>query len=152
MENVLNAGALGVEIIISGKIPGARAKNWRFYLGYLKKCGDIAVVGVRKAKKSALLKSGIIGVKVAIMPADLVLPDKIELLSEPQQIVEEVPAEKEKPKKKTTAVKKKAPKKKIAKKEAVVAVVEEAVSAQENSAQENQEEAKSEESTEVKEE
>jgi len=31
MENVMNAGALGVEILISGKIPGSRAKRWRFY-------------------------------------------------------------------------------------------------------------------------
>src|SRR3989344_4469180 len=31
MENVMNSGALVVEVIISGKIPGARAKSWRFY-------------------------------------------------------------------------------------------------------------------------
>ena len=92
MENVMNAGALGIEIIVSGKIPGARAKSWRFYTGYLKKCGDVAL-SVRVAKKSALLKSGIIGVKVAIMPPDIVLPDKIKLLEEPEQIV--APIEKE---------------------------------------------------------
>jgi len=93
MANVINAGALGVEIIISGKIPGSRAKNWRFYRGYLKKCGDVAVVGVRSAKKSALLKSGVIGIKVSIMPSDLVLPDSIEILEEPIQIIEEVETE-----------------------------------------------------------
>lgn len=103
MENVINAGALGIEIIISGKIPGARAKSWRFYTGYLKKCGDVAL-SVHKAKKSALLKSGIIGVKVAIMPPDIVLPDKIKLLEEPEQIV--APVEKE-----TAAPAKAAPKK-----------------------------------------
>lgn len=79
MENVINSGALGVEIIVSGKIPSARAKSWRFYQGYLKKCGDIAISGVRKAQATALLKSGIVGIKVAIMPPDLVLPDKVEL-------------------------------------------------------------------------
>ncbi len=103
MENVINAGALGIEIIISGKIPGARAKSWRFYTGYLKKCGDVAL-SVRVAKKSALLKSGIIGVKVAIMPPDIVLPDKIKLLEEPEQII--APVEKE-----TAAPAKAAPKK-----------------------------------------
>ena len=92
MENVMNAGALGIEIIISGKIPGARAKSWRFYTGYLKKCGDVAL-SVRAARKSALLKSGIIGVKVAIMPPDIVLPDKIKLLEEPEQVA--APVEKE---------------------------------------------------------
>ncbi|MBI4152089.1 30S ribosomal protein S3 [Candidatus Woesearchaeota archaeon] len=79
MENVVNSGALGVEIIISGKIPSARAKNWRFYQGYLKKCGDIAISGVRKAQATALLKSGIVGIKVAIMPPDIILPDRVEI-------------------------------------------------------------------------
>ena len=50
MENVLKAGAVGVEIIISGKIPGARARSWRFYAGYLKKCGDTALTGVDVAQ------------------------------------------------------------------------------------------------------
>ncbi|HLC52494.1 MAG TPA: 30S ribosomal protein S3 [Candidatus Nanoarchaeia archaeon] len=90
MENVLNSGALGIELIISGKIPGARAKSWRFYQGYLKKCGDVAVSGVRKAQKAALLKSGIIGIKVAIMPPNLELPDDIQLLEEPITVEEEI--------------------------------------------------------------
>jgi len=87
MTNVMNSGALGVEIIISGKIPSARAKSWRFYMGYLKKCGDISIAGVRKAQAFALLKSGIIGVKVAIMPPDVDLPDKVEVLSEQKPIM-----------------------------------------------------------------
>ena len=89
MTQVMGSGALGVEIIISGKIPGARAKSWRFYMGYLKKCGDISVQGVRKAYSSALLKSGVIGIKVAIMPPDLELPDAIKIREEPQQAVSE---------------------------------------------------------------
>lgn len=113
MENVMNAGALGIEVIISGKIPGARAKSWRFYTGYLKKCGDVAL-SVKAAKKSALLKSGIIGVKVAIMPPDIVLPDKITLLEEPEQVVapvkKEIVAAKAPVKKKRTAPKKPAKK------------------------------------------
>ncbi|MBT5740107.1 30S ribosomal protein S3, partial [Candidatus Woesearchaeota archaeon] len=115
MENVVNAGALGVEIIISGKIPSTRARNWRFYQGYLKKCGDIAVHGVKHAQTSALLKSGIIGIKVSIMPPDIVLPDHVEILEEPEQVVEEISAEKvkdvkkdkKKSTRKTSAVKKK---------------------------------------------
>lgn len=114
LENVMNSGALGVEVIISGKIPGSRAKNWRFYMGYLKKCGDVAISGVSKAKKAALLKSGIVGIKVSIMPPDVILPDNIKLLEEPVQVVEEVEEEK-KTKKKST--RKKTTKKKTAKKE-----------------------------------
>ncbi len=126
MANVINAGALGVEIIISGKIPGARAKNWRFYQGYLKKCGDIALTGVRSSHKKALLKSGIIGIKVKIMPPNLVLPDHIEILEEPIQVIEEVEIEKEDQKTAKKTTKKKATKKaKIEEKSAKVETKEE---------------------------
>ena len=112
LENVTNSGALGVEIILSGKIPSSRAKNWRFYQGYLKKCGDIAIHGVKSAQTSALLKSGIIGIKVAIMPPDIVLPDNIEILEEPEQIIEEISEKKDKKSKKKPVKKKTTDKKK----------------------------------------
>jgi small subunit ribosomal protein S3 len=90
MENVMEAGALGVEIIISGKIPSSRAKSWRFYSGYLKKCGDIAIVGVDKAYAQAKLKTGVIGIKISIMPPGTKLPDKVELIKEKEEKIEEV--------------------------------------------------------------
>ena len=90
MEDVIRAGALGVEILISGKIPSDRAKTWRFYQGYLKKCGDIALVGVKKSYKVAQLKIGIVGIKVSIMPPDIELPDEIRLIEEKEEIIEEV--------------------------------------------------------------
>ncbi|MEK6963444.1 MAG: 30S ribosomal protein S3 [Nanoarchaeota archaeon] len=77
MTDVMNAGAMGVEIFISGKIPSSRAKTWRFYNGYLKKCGEIATTGVKTAYASAFLKTGVAGVKVSIMPPDTKLPDRI---------------------------------------------------------------------------
>jgi len=82
MQDVMNAGALGVELKISGKIPSARAKSWRFYSGYLKKCGNIALISVRRAKASANMKTGTVGIKVAIMPPDIKLPDDIEVIKE----------------------------------------------------------------------
>ena len=94
MEEVMNAGALGIEIVISGKIPGARAKSWRVYSGYLKKCGDIAITGVNKSKVRAVIKTGVVGVKVSIMPPDIKLPDNIQLLEEKQEIIEEIKEEK----------------------------------------------------------
>jgi len=94
MEEVMSAGALGIEIVISGKIPGARAKSWRVYSGYLKKCGDIAIYGVNKAKVRAVIKTGVIGIKVSIMPPDIKLPDSIQILEEKQEILEEVKEEK----------------------------------------------------------
>lgn len=77
MTDVMGAGALGVEIFISGKIPSSRAKTWRFYNGYLKKCGNTAITDVQTAYSSAFLKTGIVGVKVSIMPPGTKLPDRI---------------------------------------------------------------------------
>ncbi len=126
LANVISAGALGVEIIISGKLPSSRARNWRFYEGYLKKCGDVSISGVKKAQSVALLKSGIIGIKVSIMPPDLVLPDHVEILKEPEQVIEEIKPTEEtdteiktkKEDKKETATKKTSKKKSSTKKKA----------------------------------
>lgn len=78
LEDVMNAGALGIEVVVSGKVPSARAKRWRFYQGYLKKSGDIAISGVRKAYSTAELKSGTVGIQVRIMPP-IELPDRIKI-------------------------------------------------------------------------
>lgn len=100
MSGVMQAGALGVEIRISGKIPSARAKSWRFYSGYLKKCGDIALTCIRRASVSAKLKTGIIGVKVSIMPPDIKLPDDINIIEEKEDAVKEIEEENKKEEKK----------------------------------------------------
>jgi len=133
LENVMQAGALGVEVVLSGKIPGARARSWRFYQGYLKKCGDVAINGVNKAQEVALLKTGIIGIRVSIMPPDVVLPDHVEILDEAIQVVEEIKEDKKGLKKKAPAKKKTSKKKgdfiietKEAKVKEVKSVVEEA--------------------------
>ena len=79
MTDVMGSGALGIEILISGKVPSQRAKTWRFYQGYLKKCGNIAQEGVSRAQAVAVLKTGEIGIQVAIMGPDIKLPDDIEV-------------------------------------------------------------------------
>ena len=93
MEDVMTAGALGVEIIVSGKIPSSRAKSWRFYSGYLKKSGDISIAGVDKSYAQAKLKTGVVGVKVSIMPPGTKLPDKVELIEEKEEKIKEVKEE-----------------------------------------------------------
>jgi small subunit ribosomal protein S3 len=95
MTDTLASGAKGIEILISGKIPSARAKVWRFYQGYIKKCGDASVTIVDTAYEVANLKSGIVGVKVSIMPPDVILPDHIKLRDiEKPEISEKLPEEK----------------------------------------------------------
>jgi small subunit ribosomal protein S3 len=79
MMDVMGAGALGIEVIISGKVPSQRAKSWRFYSGYLKKCGNISTEGVKRAQAVAIMKTGEIGIQVAIMTPDVKLPDDIEV-------------------------------------------------------------------------
>ena len=81
LQRIIKAGALGVEIRLNGKLPGARAKPWRFAQGYLKKTGDEAKV-VSRAKARAETKPGTVGVKVAILSPHAVLKDKIEITDE----------------------------------------------------------------------
>lgn len=76
LQEIMSAGALGCEIRLSGKLPSERAKSWRFSEGYLKKAGD-STKEVDRALSTALTKTGIIGVKVAIMKPDAKLYDRI---------------------------------------------------------------------------
>lgn len=98
LQDILNAGALGAEIVVSGKVPSARARSWRFKAGYLKKSGDIAQSKVKKATVAVNLKAGTIGIKVSIMPPDVILPDKITLAKkeEPKTITQQIRQEVEK--------------------------------------------------------
>jgi small subunit ribosomal protein S3 len=114
MQDVMNAGALGIEIKISGKVPSARAKSWRFYSGYLKKCGNVALTQIRRSTTFATLRAGTIGVRVAIMPPGVKLVDDIEVRKE---LPAQVPA-KEEPPKKPRPRRKKAPKPAVEHKEA----------------------------------
>jgi len=81
LQRIMNAGALGAEIRLSGKLPGARAKTWRFAQGYLKKTGDSAKV-VDRAQAVAQTRPGTIGVKVAVLSPDAKLKDRINVNEE----------------------------------------------------------------------
>ena len=81
LQKIIKAGALGVEIRLNGKLPGARAKKWRFAQGYLKKTGDSSKV-VDRAKAKAETKPGTVGVKVSILSPHAVLKDRIEITDE----------------------------------------------------------------------
>lgn len=127
MAEAISSGVLGIEILISGKVPSSRAKTWRFYQGYLKKCGDVALTGVDTAYSTAYLKSGVVGIQVKIMPADTKLPDKVEITDElqeeteeteePEKLRKEKESRKNKEESKKKKIKKKASKKKSSKKE-----------------------------------
>ncbi len=78
LERIKNAGALGCEIILSGKLPGEKARSWRFAFGYLKKTGESANL-LSRAKTVAQTKPGTTGIKVAILPKGVKIMDKIEI-------------------------------------------------------------------------
>ncbi|WP_297067760.1 30S ribosomal protein S3 [Thermococcus sp.] len=86
---IMRNGARGVEIRLSGKLTGERAKSVRFYQGYLAKVGNPAETLVSKGYAQAGLKLGVIGVKVSIMPPDAKLPDEIEVVEKVQEEVSE---------------------------------------------------------------
>ena len=108
LQNIIKAGALGVEIRLSGKLPSSRAKTWRFAQGYLKKTGDSAKV-VDKAQSRAETKPGTVGIKVSILPPDAVLKDKIVIddlfIENLKRRNEEIPLEKPKKVKKNRKIK-----------------------------------------------
>lgn len=79
LRRIMEAGARGVEIVISGKIAGERKRRERFYQGYLSKAGEPAEKLVSVGYAAANLKPGVVGVKVRIMPPDAKLPDEIKL-------------------------------------------------------------------------
>src|SRR3989338_5679160 len=66
---------------VGEKIPGARAKTWRFSQGYLKKVGDSAKV-VDRAKATAQTRPGVVGIKVGILSPYAKLSDRIEINEE----------------------------------------------------------------------
>jgi len=76
LQRIIDAGALGVEIRMSGKLPSSRAKSWRFAYGYLKKTGDSAKI-VDRAKSTAQTKPGTVGIKVSILSPGMKMTDKI---------------------------------------------------------------------------
>ena len=99
MNEAMRSGALGVEILISGKVPSQRSRTWRFYSGYLKKCGDVATEGVDVAYRIAELKTGVVGIKVSVMPPTTELPDQIDIIESGVEEVEK-PADMEEAEKK----------------------------------------------------
>ena len=77
VQKIVDAGAIGAEIRISGKVPSKRAKTWKFTLGFLPKTGFPADEYVRKGFRIANLKTGIIGITVKLLPPNTEMPDQI---------------------------------------------------------------------------
>ena len=112
LRAVMNAGALGCEVVISGKLTGARSRVEKFIDGYVKHSGNPVEEVVDEGFAVAIKKLGTLGCKVRIIQPGVVLPDSFrikeagEIVSEPAEKPVEKPAEAPK---KESAAKPKAP-------------------------------------------
>lgn len=67
LRYIMENGAKGCEIIVSGKLRAQRAKAMKFKDGYMIKSGDAARDYVDSAVRHLKLKQGVLGIKVRIM-------------------------------------------------------------------------------------
>ena len=78
LRRIMEAGAKGTEITISGKLSSQRARYQKFKDGVVTKCGEPVKTFVREGTSPAFMKPGVMGVRVVIMlPGEL--PDKIKV-------------------------------------------------------------------------
>jgi small subunit ribosomal protein S3 len=77
----MEAGALGAEIVISGKLTTERARFEKFKAGHFPIVGEPALKAMKTADAHIQLKPGIIGVRVKIMPPDAYFPDKVTIVA-----------------------------------------------------------------------
>jgi len=93
---VMDNGAKGCEVIVSGKLRAQRAKAMKFKEGYMLKSGHAVNEYVDKAVRHVLMRQGVLGVKVRIMlPNDpagkmgpkMILPDIVEVLEPKEQFL-----------------------------------------------------------------
>jgi ribosomal protein uS3 len=64
---VMESGAKGAEVIVSGKLRGQRAKAMKFAQGYMIKTGFAVQEYIDSAVRHVLMRQGVLGIKVAIM-------------------------------------------------------------------------------------
>ena len=89
INTIMGAGALGVEITISGKLRGERAHFEKHTAGVIPKSGKIAEEVVRSSINSILTKMGLVGIKLKIslreeIPRDFDLITESPTKSEPE--------------------------------------------------------------------
>jgi len=78
-QNIMDAGARGCLIILSGKISGARHRVEKFQKGHIKFCGETAIQLMDQGFSTAVKKLGTIGCTVRIMRPGVKLPHEISI-------------------------------------------------------------------------
>jgi small subunit ribosomal protein S3 len=83
VRRIMESGARGCQVILSGKLTGERHRTERFKAGTIKYCGTAAIYLMKKGFCQARLKPGVIGVVVWIMPPDAKMPDEVSVAGKP---------------------------------------------------------------------
>lgn len=90
VKRIMDAGAKGCQVIIAGKLTGARHRTEKFTEGHVKFCGETARQVMTIGYATAKLKPGVLGIKVRIMRPDAKLPDEIKIrVPEKEKVKEE---------------------------------------------------------------
>lgn len=89
VRRIMEAGARGCQVIIAGKLTGARHRLEKFTSGHVKYCGEVAKHVMQDGLSVAVLKQGIIGIKVRIMGPEAKLPDEITISEGKQKELKE---------------------------------------------------------------
>lgn len=90
LRRIMDSGALGCEIIISGKLTGPRSRVSKMVEGYIKHAGKPAEELVDTGFATAVKKLGTIGCCVRIVPPGTELPGKFNMLEEEAPAAPEV--------------------------------------------------------------
>ena len=92
VDKVMQAGATGVQIEVGGKLAGVeRSRFQKFRAGYITHSGEYAETLVDKGMAKAMMKPGLVGVKVFIMkepPKEFIWEKKIKT-EETEEVEEE---------------------------------------------------------------
>ena len=89
LRRVMNAGAIGCEIIISGKLTSERARYEKLKAGKVYKSGEQSLQLIDRAVTHVLLKPGVYGVEVLITKPGITA-DYVEILP-PEKVKEKIP-------------------------------------------------------------
>lgn len=97
---IMESGAKGCEVVVSGKLRGQRAKSMKFVDGLMIHSGDPCNDYVETATRHVLLRQGVLGIKVKIMlawdPSGKIgpknpLPDNVSVVEPKDEIIYDQP-------------------------------------------------------------
>jgi len=98
---IMESGAKGCEVVVSGKLRGQRAKAMKFVDGLMIHSGEPVNDYVSKACRHVLLRQGVLGIKVKIMldwdPTGKTgpknpLPDNVQIVEPKEEIIPAAPS------------------------------------------------------------